>query len=76
MEATKQQKINNAICTVIAYATKGFMAIMAALFAIIFVVCLVQIFRDPIMSLVGCVASGFCAFMCWSAMQSVETKSK
>jgi hypothetical protein len=74
MDTAKRQKIHNAICTAIAYATKGFLTIMAAAFALMFVVCLFQVFQEPIISLIGSGAFGAGAWMLWETRNAVQIR--
>lgn len=74
MDTAKRQKIHNAICITLAYATKAFMAFMAVTFALMFLVCLTQLFREPAIGLIGCLGFGGGAWILWETQKDVQTR--
>ena len=70
MDIAKRQKIHKAICKVINYTTKGFLAFMAVVFALAFLVSLMQIFKSPAVSLIGCFGFGGGAWTLWETSKS------
>lgn len=74
MDTAKRQKIHNALCTAIAYASKGFLTLMAVTFALMFLVCLTQLFRVPAIGLIGCLGFGGGAWILWETQKAVQTR--
>ena len=74
MDTAKRQKIHNAICITLAYATKAFLAFMAVTFALMFLVCLTQLFREPAIGLIGCLGFGGGAWILWETQKDVQTR--
>lgn len=74
MDTAKRQKIHNALCTAIAYTTKAFLAFMAVVFGLMFLVCLTQLFREPALGLLGCFGFGCGAWILWETQKAVQTR--
>lgn len=74
MDTVKRQKIHNALCIAIAYASKGFLTLMAVTFALMFMVCLVQLFQEPAIGLIGCLGFGGGAWILWETQKEVQTR--
>ena len=74
MDTAKRQKIHNALCTAIAYASKGFLTLMAVTFALMCLVCLTQLFREPAIGLIGCLGFGGGAWILWETQKAVQTR--
>ena len=74
MDTAKRQKIHNAICITLAYATKAFLAFMTVTFALMFLVCLTQLFREPALGLLGCFGFGGGAWILWETQKAVQTR--
>lgn len=74
MDTVKRQKIHNAICITLAYATKAFLAFMAVTFALMFLVCLTQLLREPAIGLIGCLGFGGGAWILWETQKEVQTR--
>lgn len=74
MDTAKRQKIHNAICITLAYATKAFLAFMAVVFGLMFMVCLVQLFQEPAIGLIGCLGFGGGAWILWETQKEVQTR--
>lgn len=71
MDTARKQKIENAIYNVINYATKGFLGTMSVILAGLFLLCLLQIFKDPVMSIFGCIGCGGSAVFLREAKKSI-----
>ena len=74
MDTAKRQKIHNAICITLAYATKAFLAFMAVVFGLMFMVCLLQIFQEPAIGLIGCFGFGGGAWILRETQKEVQTR--
>ena len=74
MDTAKRQKIHNAICITLAYATKAFLAFMAVTFALMFLVCLTQLFREPAIGLIGCLGFGGGAWILWETQKELQIR--
>lgn len=74
MDTAKRQKIESALCTSVAYATKGFLVGFAVVFSLMFAVCLVQLFREPGLGLLGCFGFGGGAWILWEVQKMVQTR--
>ena len=74
MDTAKRQKIHNALCTAIAYASKGFLTLMAVTFALMFMVCLTQLFREPAIGLIGCLGFGGGAWILWETQKELQIR--
>ena len=74
MDTAKRQKIQSAICTAIAYASKGFLTLMAVTFALMFLVCLTQLFREPAIGLIGCLGFGGGAWILWETQKELQIR--
>lgn len=74
MDTAKRQKIHNALCIAIAYATKGFLACTSVVFGLMFLVCLLQLFKEPAIALIGCVGFGGGAWILWETQKEVQTR--
>lgn len=70
MEATRRQKIEDKLCTVLAVIVRLFMRTFAILCALTCLICLVLVFRDAF-NLVGAIAAGGVALMAWDAANHV-----
>ena len=74
MDTARREKIHNALCTAIAYGAKGFLAFMAVVFGLMFLVCLVQLFKEPIISIIGGFGFGSGALILWETQKTVQTR--
>lgn len=74
MDSIKRQKLNDAIGTAVAYATKGFLTLMAVSFALLFLVCLTQLFQEPAISLIGGAGFGGGAWTLWNIQKTIQTR--
>lgn len=69
--STDTEQNKNVIYNVITLATKGFLGTMAVLCAGVFLTCLLHIFKDPVMSIIGCVGFGGTAIGLWEALKAL-----
>lgn len=71
MDEKRLQKIENTICNIINYSTKTFLGAMAVITGGLAAFCLLQIFKDPVMSIFGLVGfAGASAFL-WEAKSNL-----
>lgn len=74
MDTAKKQKIQNALLSAIEYAAAGFILLMALVFSLMFIVCLTQVFTQPVISLLGCAGFGGGAWFLWGVLRPNTTR--
>lgn len=71
MEATRRQKIENALCKIITLCARAFMRTVAIVCAIMCAFCLLYMFKD-IAYVLGAVGFGGCAWTAWHVANELK----
>lgn len=71
MEATRRQKIENALVKILTVCTRAFLRTFAIVCAIMCAFCLLYMFKDS-MCILGAAGFGFCSWITWGVANDIK----